>query len=110
MTAACIVTRAENAAGARIERREDRLARYAAEIAAEYMQAAKLPLITTVSTPGNLKPRAPFLDIFTDDIAEHSVAARVVAVLMRDEAGRALMQELADKHGAWFCTDVESDE
>lgn len=109
----CFVSRAENAAACRIEKRDAAREKCKAMLAAEFMDAAKQPLITTVAVPGTTRQRESFLDCLGDDLstrANYPKLARVVNILMRSEEGKALMQELADSHGEYYCDELVGDE
>ena len=75
-------------------------------LAGEYMAAATLPLLTTVSTPGSVRKRVPFLERFADELGVNALTARMVSILMRSEEGKALMQEMAQAHAEWFVDDA----
>ena len=78
-----------------------------AELKADYLAAAAMPLLTTVHVPTDEQPRrrALFLDVFRDDLCNDDVCARLASVLMRDAEGQKLMDELASKHGEHFADD-----
>lgn len=100
------ITTAENNFLARREARDAVLDQTAAELKAEYLEACKSPMISTVSTPGYGKPRQLIVDVWADGISERRLAARAISILMRSEEGRALMDEMATAHGDWFWEDV----
>lgn len=106
MDHADVVMLAEDADLARRERKETRLERAASELAAEYMNACKMPLITTVGTPGMPRKRAPFIEVWCDDISERRLAARAISILYRDPEGKKLLEEMAQQHGEFFCDEV----
>ena len=109
----CLITKAENSAAARFERRESARDKCKALLAAEFMDAAKQPLITTVAVPGTTRQREPFLACLGDDLtsrANYPKLARVVSILMRSTEGVALLQELADSHGEYYCDELVSDD
>lgn len=76
------------------------------DLAREYMDACSMPLITTVSTPGNPRVRVPFIEVWTDDISERRLAARAISILYRDPEGKKLLEEMAQAHGEWFADDA----
>lgn len=109
----CFVSSAESRAADRLERQEASREKCKALLVAEYLDAAKLPLITTVSVPGTTRQREPFLDCLGDDLssrANYPKLARVVNILMRSDEGKALMQELADSHGEYYCDELVGDD
>ncbi len=101
----CLVSRAEDTYAATLARDEAAQERAKAQLFAEFMQAASLPALTTVSTPGNVRARIPFTESFMDDM-DHALTARVVSILMRTDDGQALIRELAEKHAEFFCVDA----
>lgn len=78
-----------------------------AELKADYLGAASMPLLTTVHVPTDVDPRrrAVFLDVFRDDIEKDDTAARIVSILMRNPEGQKLLDELATAHGEHFADD-----
>ncbi len=106
MDIADVVMLAEDQHYAMLARKETRLECAASELAAEYMDACSMPLITTVSTPGMPRKRAPFIEVWCDDISERRLAARAISILYRDAEGKKLLQEMAQQHGEFFCDEV----
>lgn len=108
---ACLVSNAEARASVRIERAEERREQAKAALVAEYLDAAKQPLITTVHTPTDLQPfrRTPFLDKFEDGLAwsqNRKLLARVVNELNRSTLGQAILAELAEQYADDFVDEV----
>ena len=107
----CLVTRAENNAAARLERRENELERAADGLAAEYMAAACVPLMSTVHAPTDRMPqrRLPFLDVFADGLTwskNRHLMANAVSILRRSTEGLALLEELSRQHGAEYADEA----
>ncbi len=109
----CTIAAATAAEYDRQERNDNRRDKCKALLVAEYLDAAKLPLITTVSVPGTTRQRESFLDCLSDDLtsrANYPKLARVVNILMRSDEGKALIQELADAHGEYYSEELEGDD
>lgn len=109
MQTPCYVTQDTARYYAKAESDEQRREELLEHLEAEYMAAACVPLIASVSTPTDRQSgrRAPFLEMFTDKLSEdRAKAARVVAILMRDAEGKKLVEEMAAEHAAWFIDDA----
>lgn len=101
------LTQAEDDHAERLERKERLREQAFDRLKAEYIAAACVPAIATVSVPTDREPgrRWAFVRVFEDDICE-GFTARVVSVLMRSDEGRKLIDEMAEKHARFFADDV----
>jgi len=110
-TAPCFVTRAEDSYATRQERREAREERARETLSAEFMAAACMPLIATVSVPvpGQQHRRDSFMDTFFDDLTarkNRDLAARAISILMRSVEGQEVVKTLAEQHADFYCEDA----
>ncbi len=111
MDRADLVMLAEDRHAERLERKERAQGDAKASLAAEYMACATLPLYSSVFCPSVQNPqrRTPFLDVFADGLTwskNRHLLARTVAILMRDEGGRELLQELAAQYADDYADEV----
>lgn len=106
MDIADVVMQAEDRHSERLMRLQTRREKAKSELVDEYMDACSMPLITTVSTPGNPRTRVDFLQVWCDDISERLLAARAISILFRDPEGKKLLEEMAEQHGEFFCDDA----
>lgn len=84
----------------------------ASVLSAEYMAGAAVPLIASVHTPTDLQRlrRTAFLDVFFDGLSwskNRHLAAQAVSILLRDEAGKKVLRELARQHGEEYAEAIE---
>ena len=92
------------------ERKESRRSASHKALVDEFMQAASLPLFSSVSTPTvkDSRRRLPFLDVFGDSLfwsKNTALAARALAVLMRHDRG--LVEDLAAQHADDYAEEVQ---
>lgn len=110
------ITRAEDSWAARHERETAAYERAQEQLEAEFMAAACVPLIATVSVPlaGQPGRRSPFVDQFYDQLTEpknHDLAARLVSIAMRTVEGLEIVKTMAKQHAEFWADGVEgSDE
>ena len=104
------VTQAEDRHAERMERNEARLEKASADLAAEFMAAASLPLLTSVPCPTDINPRRrlPFVDVFFDGLSwskNSHLQTRAIAVLLRHDP--ELVKELAEQHADSYAEFVQ---
>ena len=109
MDIADLVMIAEDRHAERLERKDEARDKAVADLVSEFMAAATLPTLSTVSTPTDLNParRTPFLDAFSDGLfwsKNVHLQSRAVAVLMRHD--RELVEELARQYAEDYADEV----
>lgn len=107
------LTQAEDDHAERLERKERSRDEAAAALEAEYMAAATMPLLSTVAYPVTYGRRQPFLDAFESDLTcnrNRHLLARVVSILLRDEAGKATVRELAQQYADSWADELAGDD
>jgi len=102
------VTGAENAAGARIERKDALRELAYGVLVCEFMAGAGKPM-AHIPTPDFAKAQTRFIDVLSDQLAGRDSDQRWVeltGVLMQSEAGREWLRERAKEHAEFHADEA----
>jgi len=99
----CLVTRAEDRASARIERKDALRELAYGTLICEFMAGSLKPL-SLIPTPDSAKHQTRFIDVLSDQLAGRDSDQRWVEltnILVQCDAGRGWLRERAKEHAEW---------